>query len=331
MKVLVTGGGGFLGLSIVKQLLADNHEVTSLSRSYYPSLDELGVKTLTCDLSDKEQVHNLDLTSFDGVIHTAAKAGVWGAKKDYFSINYTGTVELFEKAKLDKIKYFVYTSSPSVVFGKADLCNEDENMAYPKKYYTDYAETKAMAEKYIMENSNESIQVLSLRPHLIWGPNDPHLIPRIIEKSKNARLKQVGDGENLVDVIFVENAANAHILALNAMSEKPQLSKQCYFIGQERPVNLWNFINEILALSKREPVADVISFKVAFFIGHIFEMLFYFFGILKPEPPMTRFVALQLAKNHYFCHDKAKKDFNYSAKITIEEGLKKTFMRPPLL
>ncbi len=326
MKVLVTGGGGFLGQYIVKELISESHDVWSLSRNHYISLDKLGVKTIECDLSDSEVVNRLDLSDFDAIIHTAAKAGVWGDFSDYNNINYHGTKNLFDKAVIDKVKYFIYTSSPSVVFGSEDIILGDEGLKYPKKFYTHYAKTKARAEAYIFEQEkSKDIHVIALRPHLIWGPGDPHLFPRIIQKGKAGKLKRVGAGENLVDIIYVENAAMAHLQALKALVANSSISGNAYFIGQERPVNLWNFIDEILSLSKAPLIDSELSFNKAFYVGLFLEKIFEFMGIKHPEPPMTRFVALQLAKNHYFSHEKAKNDFGYSPKVTIEEGLKITF------
>lgn len=326
MNVLVTGGGGFLGTYIVKALLARDHKVTSMSRQSYIHLDELGVKTLQVDISDLSQLSEVDLNEFDAIIHTAAFAGVWGDKDKFYKINYEGSKNIFDLALKYKIKYFIYTSSPSVVFGEDDIENGDETIEYPNKFFTDYAKTKAMAEQYILNKNNNEIQCISIRPHLIWGPGDPHLIPRIIQKARRGKLKQVGTGENLVDIIYVENAALAHVNALEAMVKNPELKKEAYFVGQETPVNLWEFINQILQINKIEAVGSYIDFKKAFYLGYFLEFVFKIFGILKPEPPMTRFVALQLAKSHYFSHKKAENDFNYLPQVSIKEGLEKTFL-----
>ncbi len=326
MNILITGGAGFLGKYIVIEALKRGHNVTSLSRHHYPELEKLGAHTIKCDITNKELLKKIDFDQFDAIIHSAALAGVWGNKKDFFNINYIGSKNIFDHAKKSGIKYFIYTSSPSVVFGKDDIVGGDESLNYPKKFFTYYAESKAMAEKYILED-NSDILKLSIRPHLIWGPGDPHLIPRISAKAKAGKLKQVGSGNNEVDIIYVENAAIAHLDALEKLTLNHKLNKNAYFIGQERPVNLWLFINDLLKIQKIEPIESSISFSFAYKIGVIFEVLFNLCGILKPEPPMTRFIALQLAKSHWFSHKKAKNDFGFEPKISIEQGLKKTFQK----
>jgi nucleoside-diphosphate-sugar epimerase len=325
MKILVTGGGGFLGTYIVRELLKQGHNVSSVSRNEYPHLSELGVKNLICDLTNKEDLDKLDLSSYEAVFHVAALAGVWGSYDKYYSINFEGTKNLIEKIKNQNTKYFIYTSSPSVVFGEDNIENGDESISYPTKFYTHYAKTKALAEKFVLESNEDFFKTTALRPHLIWGPGDPHLIPRIISKARENKLKQIGDGENLVDIIYVENAANAHVDAFNALVAEKSVSGKAYFIGQERPVKIWQFIDDIVALKNIKPIESMISFKKAFYIGWFLEIMFKVLGILKPEPPMTRFVALQLAKSHYFSHANAIRDFGFNPKITIEEGLKRTF------
>lgn len=322
MKVLVTGAGGFLGFEVAKALVEKKYEVTNLSRHHYITLDEYGIKTIKHDLT---KLAELDLKDFDAVIHCAAIAGVWGKKESFYQTNYEGALHLYDCAKKSGVKYFIYTSTPSVVFGSSDIINGDESLAYPNKFYTHYAKSKSMAEKYILDNSDHIMEAIALRPHLIWGEGDPHLVPRILQKARVGSLKRVGSGENLVDVIHVKNAALAHVQALEALKSQKGIGGNAYFIGQERPVNLWDFINKILAYNDMEPVEDSVSFGMAYFFGFIFEMIFKVLGINKPEPPMTRFVAMQLAKSHYFSHAKAKRDFNYTPEITIEEGLESTF------
>lgn len=321
-KALVTGAGGFLGSQIVKDLLKKDIEVFGLARNHYPEIAALGVHFIQCDLTLKDEVNKLDLREFDVIFHTAAKAGVWGSYDKFYKINFEGHKNLLDKAIEDKVKYFIYTSTPSVVFGSEDIVMGDESMEYPKKYYTHYAQTKAQAEKYTHSKAQEgSIKAISIRPHLIWGKGDPHLIPRVLEKAKKGRLKVVGDGNNFVDVIHVKNASHAHLLAYEALKDNPSLSGNVYFVGQEREVNLFHFLDEILKRKNLNTIDSQISFKLAYRLGFFFEIVFKFLGIESPEPPMTRFIAMQLAKSHYFSHAKAKRDLGYGPIISIEEGL----------
>lgn len=326
MRILVTGGGGFLGSYIIKELLKNpSYLVTNFSRHSYPALEELGVPTIKGDLRKREDVERALDQGFDAIFHVAALAGVWGKYEDFYSINYLGTKNLIETAREKGVNRFVYTSTPSVVFGQGDLLGVDETQPYASKHLNAYSETKTLAEKLVLENNSDNFLTCALRPHLIWGPGDPHLLPRVIQKGKEGKLKIVGDGENLVDIIYVENAALAHVQAFENLVPGSRLGGEAYFIGQERPVKLWDFINQVLSFVKAEPVMNSIDVSSAYKLGWFLEKSFKLLGIQKPEPPMTRFVALNLGKSHYFSHAKAKRDFGYTPRVSIEEGLKRTF------
>lgn len=319
-KVLVTGAGGFLGFEIAKRLKAQGYDVYNFSRSHHKKLDQIQISTIKGDLQKLEDVKKLFEHKFDIVFHVAALAGIWGKKEDFININFIGTQNLVNEAKNAGVKKFIYTSSPSVVYSDRELINADESTTYPDYFLNDYGYSKRLAEEYVLNSKSNEFLVCALRPHLIWGPGDPHILPRLIERRKSNKLRIVGDGTNLVDIIHVYNAAQAHIDACNALNLK--MNGQAYFIGQERPVVLWDFINQMLTHSKIDQVSKKIPFKVAYSLGSLFEFIFKLFRIESKEPPMTRFVALQLATSHYFSHEKAKRDFNYQIQLSIEDGLK---------
>lgn len=327
MRILVTGGGGFLGSHIIKELLKNpTYIVTNFSRHNYTDLEDRGVPTIKGDLRKREDVKRALDHGFDAIFHVAAIPGVWGKYSDYYDINFLGTKNLLEEAKEHGIQKFVYTSTPSVVFNKEDLTGQGEELPYATEFLNAYCETKTMAEKLVLEmNNGNDFLTCALRPHLIWGPGDPHIFPRLIQKGKQGKLRVIGDGENLVDIIYVENAAIAHVQAFENLNPGSKVCGQAYFLGQERPVKLWSFINEVLVYAKVEPVSRYLDVGLAYKLGWFLEMIFKLLGINRPEPPMTRFVALNLGKSHYFSHDKAKRDFGYEPVITIEEGLKRTF------
>jgi nucleoside-diphosphate-sugar epimerase len=327
MRILVTGGGGFLGGHIVKELLKNpSYVVTNFSRHSYDVLEDLGVPTIKGDLRKKEDVERAVSQGFDAIFHVAALAGVWGKYQDYYDINFLGTKNLLDAARKFGVSRFIYTSTPSVVFNQDDLLGVDESQSYATKFLNPYAETKTLAEGLVLtSNDSKDFLTCALRPHLIWGPGDPHIFPRLIQKGREGKLKIIGDGENLVDIIFVENAAKAHVQAFENLRPGSRVCGQAYFIGQERPVKLWDFINQVLGHVKVDPVVSSITVTGAYRLGWLLEKVWGLLGIQKPEPPMTRFVALNLGKSHYFSHEKAKRDFGYEPKITIEEGLKRTF------
>lgn len=318
-KVLVTGGGGFLGKAIVKRLLQRGDAVFSIARSHYPELDALGVTQIQGDLADASAV-DAAVDGKDLVFHVAAKAGVWGAYETYYRPNVIGTQNILRACKANRVPRLVYTSSPSVVFTGKDMAGVDETAPYPPKFHTPYTETKAIAEQAVINAAKEGLPVITLRPHLIWGPEDPHIVPRIIERAD--KLAKVGKRDNLADTIYIDNAADAHILAADKLAENPSLSGKIYFISNDEPVPLWDIINGILRAGGCKPVTRTLPHGVVWTIGAILELVYTAFR-LKGEPRMTRFVADELGTAHWFDISAVKRDLGYKPAISIAEGLKR--------
>lgn len=319
MKALVTGGGGFLGQYIVEQLLVRGDSVRSFSRKKYQALDELGVEQVQGDLQNAEQVMAA-CTGVDVVFHVAAIAGIWGEWKTYYGINTLGTRNVIAGCQKQGVPRLVYSSSPSVVFDGRDQCGIDESAPYPQKWLCGYPHSKALAEKAVLAADSESLMTCALRPHLIWGPRDQHLIPRLISRARSGRLRMIGSGKNLVDNIFVENAAQAHLQAAEALASDSPVRGRAYFISQGQPVNCWDWINEILVAAGENPVQRKISFRTAWVVGSCLEGIYRILG-RKSEPPMTRFLAAQLATSHYYSIKRAQADFGYHPTVDHQTGM----------
>lgn len=321
MKVLVTGGGGFLGTQIIKELRRAEHDIYSLSRSRYPHLETLGVSQIQADLAKASSLDTI-VKDFDVVIHTAAKAGVWGRADEFYSINFLGTKNLVDACIRTGVENFVYTSTPSVVSSDEDILGSDEQLSYPAKFYSEYAKSKAQAEKYVLSRSSNQFRACAIRPHLIWGEGDPHILPRLVDRARKNKLKIIGDGNNLVDIVHVENAAHLHVLAMKGLCEKAQgVNGEAFFIGQNEPVNLWKFINTLLDTQGIAPINSKVSAKLAYTLGYVLEKIYRVFSIYDRDPLMTRFVALQMSKSHYFSHDKAITFLGYQQRVSTEDGL----------
>jgi nucleoside-diphosphate-sugar epimerase len=314
---LVTGGGGFLGRAVVTKLLAEGVRVRSFSRRFYPDLDIDGVEQYQGDIGDQDAVAAA-CRDIDTVYHVAAKTGVWGRYPDYYKTNVIGTANVVGACKAGGIPRLVYTSSPSVVFSGKDMEGVDESVPYPEHYRSPYPQTKALAERAVVRASAEGLKTIILRPHLIWGPGDKHLVPRIIERAK--RLRRIGDGRNLVDTVYIDNAAEAHILAAEALKSRPELSGRIYFISQGEPIPLWDMVNAILKAGGHAPVHKSITLRTAKVIGAVLESVYRVLR-LKAEPQMTRFVAEELASAHWFDISAARNDLGYRPTVSTAEGL----------
>ena len=318
-QVLVTGGGGFLGKALVKKLKENNYSVTSFSRHHHTALAQMDVPQILGDLTDATAVKQA-VKGMQTVFHVAAKPGIWGPYESYYAVNVTGTEHVVAACLSEGVERLIYTSSPSVVFDESDMENADESVPYPDTYLAPYPETKAAAEKQVQKAAKQGIGVIILRPHLIWGPEDNHLVPGILKRA--GRLKIVGRTDDLVDTIYVDNAALAHVLAAKKLKENPSLSGNVYFISQDDPVSKWEMANAFLDAAGLPPIKGRISAGTAYAAGWFFEKIYTLLGIAA-EPPMTRFVARELATSHWFDISRAKKDLGYSPEISTQEGLRR--------
>lgn len=319
MKILVTGGGGFLGSAICSMLVKRGDQVQSISRQAYPGLATMGISQFRGDLVDKGKIYSA-AQGCDAIIHTAAKAGIWGDYSSYYQANVLGTQNIIEVCRELRITKLVYTSSPSVVFSGGDMEGVNESAPYPKRYLTAYPKTKAIAEQMVLNANDENLATVSLRPHLIWGPGDNHLVPRILARAKAGKLRKIGSRDVLVDSVYIDNAASAHILALDRLNFNSPCSGKAYFISNGEPWKLWDLVNEIILAGKGNVVNKTVSVSLAYFMGWLFEII-YTISRKHAEPPMTRFLAKELSTSHWFDISNARNDLGYVPMITIREGL----------
>lgn len=315
MRVLVTGYGGFLGSAICRLLLREGFEVLGLARNSYAALIQSGVEPLLGDVACA-MTCKAACRGCDAVVHTAAKAGVWGAWQEYYRSNTLATTTLLDAAVHAGVRAFVYTSSPSVTFAGQPQSGVDESVPYPSRWLCHYPHTKALGEQAVTAASkNGSLMTCSLRPHLIWGEGDPHLFPRVVQRARSGRLRRIGNGRNLIDVVHVSSAAQAHLLAVRRLLDGDRhLNGQALFITDGRPVECWDWVSNILSTAGLSIPSGAISYRAAYAIGATLETLFKATGRTN-EPPMTRFVAAQLALDHYFNIDRARKLLGYEPEI----------------
>jgi len=303
-------------------------DVTILGRHRYPTLEAQGCHAIQADVRDDAAMRQA-CEGMDVVFHTAAVPGIWGKRRLYTDINTTGTANVIQAMKTVAQRAprpcqprLVYTSSASVAIGKSPVAGADESIPYPDHYLAHYAKTKANAERMVLQANDDDLLTVSLRPHLIIGPGDPHLIPRIIARAANKRLIQIGDGQNRVDTTYIDNAAHAHVLAGDELATTRRCAGKAYFISDGEPITLWPWLGELLRAVGAPPITKHMSYKTAYRLGSVFEKFYSLFGIVR-EPPMTRFLAYQLAHDHYFNITAARNDFGYTPAICPQEGTKR--------
>ena len=320
---LVTGGTGFLGRHLVARLLAEGRPVTVLARRADPALVARGVRFITASLDDAPAVAAA-CAGHATVFHTAAKVGVWGRYADFFRTNVLGTRALLAGCRAHGVARLVYTSTPSVVYNGHSLANADESLPLTTSCPSPYPLTKAIAEREVLaanSAAHSGLRTVALRPHLIWGVGDPHLVPRVLARARAGRLRIIGDGTNRVDLVNVANAVDAHLAAEQTLSSS-QPSTACgrpYFITNGEPVLLWEWINQLLTALGEPPVTRRLSLSTASALGAVCETLWRVLPVTT-EPPMTRFIAAELAKDHWFNLAAARRDLGYEPRVSMAAG-----------
>ncbi len=323
MRILVTGGGGFLGQALCRGLVARGHDVVSFNRGHYPELAALGVGQVRGDLADADAVGHA-VAGVDAVFHNAAKAGAWGSYDSYFQANVVGTRNVIAACRAHGVGRLVYTSTPSVTHRAThpvEGLGADE-VPYGEHFQAPYAATKAIAEQEALAANDAGLAVVALRPRLIWGPGDNQLLPRLAQRAHAGRLRFVGDGSNRVDTTFIDNAAQAHFDAFEHLAPGAACAGKAYFISNGEPLPMRELLNRLLGAVGAPPVTKTIPFATAYRIGAVCERLWPLLR-LKGEPPMTRFLAEQLCTPHWYSMEPARRDFGYVPRVSIDEGLTK--------
>ena len=318
---LVTGGGGFLGRYVVEQLLARGDTVTVYARGAYPELAAMGARLIRGNLQDADAIRAA-CEGIDVVYHVASKTGYWGTWDAFYRANVIGTQNLIAACQAQAVSRLVYTSTPSVIFDNRPHEGCDESLPYPDRYENYYSQTKAIAEQAVIAASGDNLLTVSLRPHLIIGPRDRHLVPRIVARAGSGRVPQIGDGTNLVDLTYVEDAARAHLLAADALQPGSPAAGSVYFISQDEPVRAWAWINELLTALDMPPVRRRIPLWVALGATTALELAYRTLP-LRGEPRVTRFLANELAMSHYYDISRAKRDLRYAPQVTVAEATRR--------
>ncbi len=321
MKALVTGGGGFLGGAIVRRSVDRGWSVRALQRGHYPELDILGVEQIRGDIADADIVDQA-VAGCEIVFHAAAKIDPWGAFEPFRRTNVVGTENVLAAMRRHGVPKLVFTSTPSVVHRGGDLEGVDESEPYPEHFEAAYPQTKAMAEMAVLAANDDTLSTVALRPRLIWGPADTNLVPQLVERARSGRLRFVGGGAKLVDTTYIDNAADAHLMAADRLAPGSACAGRPYFISNGDPWPLKKIVNGILSAAGLPPEERTVPLGLAVAAGAVFETVERFVPFSK-GPPMTRFIARNFASAHWFDISAARRDLGYEPKISIDDGLEK--------
>lgn len=313
MKAFVTGGNGYIGGAVARLLRERGHEATAASR-------RTGV-----DVGDYDSVTRA-MAGHDVVFHAAALPRPWGPRAEFERTNVAGTANVIRACREHGIRELIYTSSPSAVFDGKDHVMAGNDLPFPSTFLADYPRTKAEAERLVRAANGPELKTVSLRPHLVYGPGEPNLLPRLLQRARSGRLAIVGSGDNEVSLTYIDNAAVAHVQAREALAAgtaESACAGSAYFIADAAPVKLWEFVAQFLGGVGAPVPRRRVPRGVAHAIGSVLELGYGALGI-EAEPPMTRFVAAQMATSHSYDMGPAMREIGYAPVVDGAEGLRRT-------
>ena len=321
MKVLVTGGNGFLGSAICVQLAAQGHTVRAFNRSAPTQAAIRDIEQWRGDIVDCDAVLAA-AEGVDAIVHSAGRVGAWGEAQEYHDINVRGTEHVLAACARHGIRRFVFTSSPSVVQCGRDIEGDDESLPYPVHFASVYAQTKALAERQVLAANGADLATVALRPHFIWGPGDPNLLPRVLARARAGRLRLIGKVDKRIDIVQVDDAARAHVLALDKLDIGSPIAGKAYFISQDEPITHARLFGEWLAAAGLPKETRRIPVWLAQALAAAFEGVYRAFGV-RSEPPLTRFIVEEFSTSHWFDIGAAKRDLGYAPQVGFEEGMRR--------
>ncbi len=314
--VFVTGGSGFVGRNLIRELVRRNINVRALSRSETASkmLEGLGAEVVFGDL-DAVDVMTEAMRGCDVVFHCAAYVEESGDPYHFHQINVTGTENVLSAAKTAGVPTFVHLGTEAVLIGGPRLINADETWPLPKKNIGLYPSTKALAEKAVLAANGRAMKTISVRPRFIWGRDDTSVMPKFIEAIKGGKFVWINGGHYPVSTCHINNVVEGLLLA----AEKGE-GGEIYFLTDGEPVEFRTFITDLLATQGVDVPGRSIPRPLARAAANVADFIWNRFK-LKSDPPITR-ARLKLVGEEATVNDaKARSELGYEGKISVEEGL----------
>jgi nucleoside-diphosphate-sugar epimerase len=315
MRILVTGGSGFIGSHVARHLVAHGHEVvaTGRDRARLSSLEAAGCRVIPADLSAD------DLTSLvdgrDAVIHCAARAAPWGPRSEFWRDNVVATERLVAAAKLGGVERFVFVSSPSIYFRPQDQLQLTEAFTPPARWLTAYAETKWVSECRVL--AAPEISPVVLRPRAVFGPRDAVIVPRLLAVAERGVFPLPGGGAAWTDVTYIDNVVDAVMLALTGGSE---VVGKAFNITNGESIRIHDLLQRLFSALNVRTRFITIPRGLAFGLAGVSERIAQGLRV-KTEPRLTRYGIGLLGYSQTLSIEAARRSLQYSPRISIDEGI----------
>jgi nucleoside-diphosphate-sugar epimerase len=299
----------------VRSLHARGDEVVVLQRRPSAVASQLGLTELLADLNDAATVARAT-RGMEAVIHLAARVGVVGSAAQFHAANVTGTRTVLEAARAGGVARFVLISSPSVAHSGSALAGTGADSADPTHAKGHYSRSKAQAELEVLAADAPGFTTIAIRPHLIWGPGDTQLVGRIVARARSGRLALVGGGRALIDTTYIDNAVDAVVAALD---HAPDGHGQAFVVSNGEPRTVAELFERICAAGGVPAPSRSVPRPVAWTGGALAEGVWRL-GRRTDDPPMTRFLASQLATAHWFDQRRVREVLDWAPRVSLDEG-----------
>jgi nucleoside-diphosphate-sugar epimerase len=320
VKVLVTGTGSLLLGGIASELVRRGDDVVCLQRRPSTFVGHQNAHEVLADICDADAVAQA-AQGCDAIIHGAARVGIVGSQKEFYDTNVTGTKNILQAAEQHSISRLVFVSTPSVAHTGDSLIGAPAGEAEIGRSRSYYAESKAIAERTVLNARNEHLAVVAIRPHLVWGPGDTQLVGRIVERAASGRLAVIGTGNALVDSTYIDNAISAHIAALDALHIGSACDGKAYVISNGEPRTVNELMRSMCGAAGIPFEPRHVSLAMGIRLGSVIERLWPL--IKSSEPPLTRFVAEQLGTAHWFDQRAVQQDLGWTPQVSLDEGFQR--------
>jgi len=315
MRVLVTGAGGFLGRAVVRRLNDAGHVVVALVRDDVANVGVDGIETRTGDIVNLDAMAQA-VAGCDAIVHCAAHVTPFGRIDDYYDVNVRGTDNLLAACEIAGVRKFVFTSCAGVVLDRGDLNGVNETQRMPARAPTPYLSTKATAERHVLAANGSDFATVALRPHLLWGPGESTLLPRLAALAKAGKLRLFGEAGKKIDSCYVDNAADAHLAALERLEPGAAIAGKAYFITQGEPASIEGFVNGLLRAAGYPAETRRLSTPVARVLASTAPLR----RAVGADPLVTGDLLALFGQATWFNIAAARRDLDYQPRVAMAEG-----------
>ena len=316
MRVLLTGATGFLGRVLARRFADAGHTVAALVREPDAALGERGIEQIEGDVTSLDRMITA-AAGCDAVVHTAARVAPLGRIEDYYDVNVAGTNHVLAACEYNDVRSLVFTSCAGVVIDRGDLNGVNEMQRVPARAPSPYLATKALAEQHVLAANGPKLATVAIRPHLLWGPGEPRLLPRLASLARKGKLRLFGEPSRRIDTCYVDNAADAHLAALDRIEPGASIAGNAYFVTQGEPATVEGFLNGLLRAAGFPAETRRVSPGIARLLASTASLRHALTG---HEPLVTDDSLALFGKSAWFNIAAARRELGYAPRVAMAEG-----------